>query len=183
NASTAIKAALILPSLTPPLQRRGSKGEVKIDESAIREGLKNVQWSGRLEIFSENPLIILDGAHNPAAAKALSEELKRMRNSEFGIQIRQIILVIGILKDKDFKGIISFFAPIADYIIIVKPKTLRSRNPHDLKNEFLKYTEGVEIIEDIPVAISKAKNLASVNDLICITGSFFTVGEARGCLT
>jgi dihydrofolate synthase/folylpolyglutamate synthase len=178
NASTAIKAALILPSLIPPLQRGGSRGGVKIDESAISEGLKNVQWSGRLEIFSENPLIILDGAHNLAAAKALSEELKRMRNSEFGIQIHNIILVIGILKDKDFKGIISFLAPIADYIIIVKPKTLRSRKPDDLKDEFLKHTEGVEIIEDIPAAISKAKNLASMNDLICITGSFFTVGEA-----
>jgi dihydrofolate synthase/folylpolyglutamate synthase len=178
NASTAIKAALILPSLIPPLQRGGSRGGVKIDESAISEGLKNVQWSGRLEIFSENPLIILDGAHNPAAAKALSEELKRMRNSEFGIQIHNIILVIGILKDKDFKGIISLLAPIADYIIIVKPKTLRSRKPDDLKDEFLKHTEGVEIIEDIPAAISKAKNLASMNDLICITGSFFTVGEA-----
>ncbi|MBI4377637.1 MAG: bifunctional folylpolyglutamate synthase/dihydrofolate synthase [Nitrospinae bacterium] len=167
NASTSVKAALVL-----------NEAGFKIGEKAIHEGLKNVRWNGRLEIVSENPLFILDGAHNPAAAKALSEELEGMSNSKFGIQIHKIILIIGILKDKDFKGIISLLAQIADYIIIVKPKTLRSRNPDDLKDEFFKYTEGVEIIEDIPDAISKAKNIATVNDLICITGSFFTVGEA-----
>src|SRR3989338_10049723 len=79
NASTAIKASLILPSLIPPLQGGGSRGGGKIDESAIRDGLKNVKWSGRLEIVAENPIIILDGAHNPAAAKVLSEELKELK--------------------------------------------------------------------------------------------------------
>ncbi|MBI3583773.1 MAG: bifunctional folylpolyglutamate synthase/dihydrofolate synthase [Nitrospinae bacterium] len=192
NASTAIKAALILPSL---------RGGVKIGDSAIYEGLKNVKWQGRLEIVSENPIIILDGAHNPAAAKVLSEELKKFWNSEFGIRINKLILIIGILKDKDYKGIISFLAPIADYIIAVKPKTLRVREPEDLKIESLKYPpppasphkwgrnkvgglmERVEIIEDISEAVLRAKGLASVDDLICITGSFFTVGEARKWVT
>jgi len=208
NASTAIKASLILPSLIPPLQRGGSRGGVKIDEFAIREGLKNVKWSGRLEIVSENPIIILDGAHNPAAAKVLSEELKKLKYRSQKPEVRsqnKLILVIGILKDKDYKGIISFLAPISDYIIIAKPKTLRVREPEDLKIESLKYPpppaggwgrgpqtphkwgrnkvgglmERVVIIEDISEAVLRAKNLASTDDLICITGSFFTVGEAR----
>jgi dihydrofolate synthase/folylpolyglutamate synthase len=161
NASTAVKAALLL---------KGMGFDIGVE--SIRRGIKNVQWSGRLEIVSDNPIIILDGAHNPAAAKVLSEELKGMR-------INKLILIIGILKDKDYKGIISFLAPIADYVIVTKPKTNRVRESEDLKNESLRYTDRVEVIEDIPDAVKKAKNLASADDLICITGSFFTVGEAR----
>lgn len=196
NASTAIKAALILPTF---------KGGVKIDESAIYEGLKNVKWSGRLEIVSENPIIILDGAHNPAAARVLSEELEKIKGQ--GARGRgqgknsKLILIIGILKDKDYKGIISFLVPIADYIIAVKPKTIRVREPEDLKTEAVKYLpppaspykwgrnevgglmERVVIIEDISEAVKKARSLASADDIICITGSFFTVGEARKWVT
>ena len=167
NASIAIKASLII-----------KESGFKIDESNIRDGLKKVQWNGRLEIVSENPIIILDGAHNPAAAKALSEELKKFRNAEYGIRVNQLMLIIGILKDKDYKGIISFLAPIADYIIITKPKTDRGRIAEDLKTESLKYKKDVEIIEDISEAISKAKSYTKSNDIICITGSFFTIGEA-----
>jgi len=167
NASIAIKASLII-----------KESGFKIDESNIRDGLKKVQWNGRLEIVSENPIIILDGAHNPAAAKALSEELKKFWNAEYGIRVNQLMLIIGILKDKDYKGIISFLAPIADYIIITKPKTDRGRIAEDLKTESLKYKKDVEIIEDISEAISKAKSYTKSDDIICITGSFFTIGEA-----
>ncbi len=196
NASTAIKASLILPSHIPPLQRGGSRGGVEIDESAIREGLKNVKWQGRLEIVTENPIIILDGAHNPAAAKVLSEELKELKYRNQKPEVRsqnKLILVIGILKDKDYKGIISFLAPISDYIIIAKPKTLRAREPEDLKRAIpplppLKKggrgdLERVEIIEDISEAVKRARSLANADDLICITGSFFTVGEVRKWVT
>lgn len=183
NASTAVMAALILPPLVPPLQPGGTGRGVKIGEQAIRNGLKNVRWNGRFEIVSEEPLIILDGAHNPAAAKALSEELRRIKRQgargKGQDENSRLIIIIGILKDKDFKGIISFLAPIADYAIIVKPKSDRSRETEDLKNEFLKYIRDVEAIEDIPNAISKAKHIAGKDDIICITGSFFTIGEAR----
>ena len=170
NASIAIKASLII-----------KESGFKIDESNIRDGLKKVQWNGRLEIVSKNPVIILDGAHNPAAAKALSEELKELKYRSQKPEVRsqnKLILVIGILKDKDYKGIISFLAPIADYIIITKPKTDRGRIAEDLKTESLKYKKDVEIIEDISEAISKAKSYTKSDDIICITGSFFTIGEA-----
>src|SRR3989338_8619433 len=103
--------------------------------------------------------------------KLLAGELKK-------INYNKHILILGILKDKDSDGIISFLAPIANHIIIVKPKTPRSSNTQDLKMKALKYLEMVEIIEDISDAISKAINMADSKDLICITGSFFTVGEA-----
>ncbi|MBI3600188.1 MAG: bifunctional folylpolyglutamate synthase/dihydrofolate synthase [Nitrospinae bacterium] len=173
NASTAVMAAYILTE----------KGFIT-GETAIRNGLKNVRWNGRLEIVSEKPLIILDGAHNPAAAKALAEELERIKNQESRCKGQdknsKLILIIGILKDKDFRGIIDFLSPTANYVIIVRPKSDRSSEPEDLKNEFLKYIKDVEVIEDIPDAVSKAKGIAGRDDIICITGSFFTIGEARG---
>jgi dihydrofolate synthase/folylpolyglutamate synthase len=186
NASTAVMAACVLADTG-----------FATGETAIRDGLRNVRWNGRLEIVSEKPLIILDGAHNPAAAKMLAEELKKLKSRESRVESQEsrfridldcrlpttdsrLILIIGILKDKDFKGITDFLAPIIDYVIIVKPKSQRSRDPDDLKDEFLKYIKGVEVIEDIPDAVSKAKGIAGRDDIICITGSFFTIGEARG---
>ncbi len=170
NASTAVMAAHIL----------AEKG-FTIGESAIREGLKNVRWNGRFEVVSEEPLIILDGAHNPAAAKMLADELKAIKGQSQEEESK-LILIIGILKDKDFRGIISSLAHLADYVIIVRPKSDRTREPGDLKNEFLKYISDAEVIEDIPDAISKAKHIAGKDDIICITGSFFTIGEARNII-
>ena len=160
NASTSVETALIL-----------KKGGFKIGAGVIRKGLKGVKLRGRLEILRNNPFIVVDVAHNPSAAKILAGELKK-------INYNKLILILGILKDKDSDGIISFLAPIANHIIIVKPKTPRSSNTQDLKMKALKYLEMVEIIEDISDAISKAINMADSKDLICITGSFFTVGEA-----
>lgn len=160
NASTAVETALIL-------KKRG----FKIGEGAIRKGLKGVKLKGRLEILRNNPFIVVDVAHNPSAAKILAGELKK-------INYNKLILILGILKDKDSGGIISFLAPIANHIIIVKPRTPRSSNPQNLKMKAMKYIKMVEIIEDISDAISRAINTADKKDLICITGSFFTVGEA-----
>lgn len=144
---------------------------LKINEPAIREGLRKTKWPGRLEIVSREPMIILDGAHNPAAAKMLREFLSE------NFYNKKIILVLGILSDKDITGIISELLPIAENIILTKPDYYRASDPERVKG--LVKDHSAAIINNIPDAIMHAKEIAMPDDIICITGSLFTVGEAK----
>ncbi len=144
---------------------------LKIDEAAIREGLRKTKWPGRLEIVEREPLIILDGAHNPAAAKKLKEFLTEFSND------KKIILVLGILSDKDITGIISELSAIADKVILTKPEYYRASEPDKIRG--LIKDPQVTAINNIPDAIIHAKEIAMPDDIICITGSLFTVGEAK----
>ncbi|MFZ3064500.1 MAG: folylpolyglutamate synthase/dihydrofolate synthase family protein [Nitrospirota bacterium] len=144
---------------------------LKINETAIREGLGKTKWPGRLEIVSREPMIILDGAHNPAAAKRLKEFLIELAND------KKIILVLGILADKDISGIVSELTPITENIILTKPDYYRASDPERVKG--LVKDHSAVIINNIPDAIMHAKEIAMPDDIICITGSLFTVGEAK----
>jgi dihydrofolate synthase/folylpolyglutamate synthase len=148
---------------------------LKINEAAIREGLRKTKWPGRLEIVERESLIILDGAHNPAAAKRLREFLSENAHN------KKIILVLGILADKDITGIISELSAIADNIILTKPEYYRASDPEKIK-ELIK-GHPVTVINNIPDAIMHAKEIAMPDDIICITGSLFTVGEAKAFLS
>ncbi|MBI5894241.1 MAG: bifunctional folylpolyglutamate synthase/dihydrofolate synthase [Deltaproteobacteria bacterium] len=101
------------------LEMIGKKG-FKITEDAVRTGLKNVKCNGRLQIISKEPTIVLDSAHNPAGAKVLRDSLLK----EFCY--KKLILVIGIMADKDIKGFLSNIAQIADLVILTKPNTPRA---------------------------------------------------------
>ncbi|MDH5202014.1 MAG: bifunctional folylpolyglutamate synthase/dihydrofolate synthase, partial [Nitrospirota bacterium] len=91
----------------------------------IRDGLSSVRWLGRLEIIKENPTILIDGAHNPAAAEALSDALKKI----FLRKYKKVILVLGIMGDKDIKGIIRPLLPLASKIILTSPDYERAASP------------------------------------------------------
>jgi len=150
------------------------KGAYVTDENII-EGVFTAFNPGRMEIISENPIILLDGAHNPAAM----EQLRISLGKDF--QFNKLILIIGILKDKDFKKMLSFIAPISDIKIVTKSNNIRACEPSVLRNAFndIGYDNNIFTVESIPDAIEYAKSKAHNNDIICISGSLFTVGEAR----
>ncbi len=156
------------------IERLEEKG-FKVSEKAIRSGAKKVFWPGRMHVFSESPKIILDGAHNPSAIKTL---LRAVRE-EFGE--KRIILVIGIMKDKDIKGMLKKIVPHSDYVIYTRPRYSRAADPEDLKRAFDFGKKG-KIIHSLDKAIEEAKSVASSDDIILITGSLFTVGEALSFL-
>jgi len=86
----------------------------EIADEAVRTGLSAVRWKGRLEIVAKHPTVLLDGAHNPAGAAALRKAL-----GEF--TYRRLILVLGILADKDYRGMIRRLAPLAHRVIATRP--------------------------------------------------------------
>jgi len=162
NATTALGAMEVLEDLGYP-----------VSNDAIVEGLKEVKWPGRLEMVCSSPRVLLDGAHNPAGAIALKESLEK----EF--QYRNLVVLIGIMKDKDIDSILHSLAPLADRIILTKPSIDRAASPTFLKKALGRNGKKAEIIEDLKEAIDRGLSLTTEGDLLCITGSLYTVGEAR----
>lgn len=147
---------------------------VPIPETAIKNGLMNAEWPGRLEVVAETPRVIMDGAQNVASAKALVSAVKRH------FVFDRVILVIGVSSDKDIAGISRVLSELADEVIVTRADSQRAADPeeiaHFFKDKPLALTHDSE--EAIRVAYSKAKR----KDLILITGSLFLVGELKNKL-
>ncbi len=166
NAITALGA----------IEMIGEKG-YRIGDEAIYEGLRGVQWSGRLDAVMESPKVVLDGAHNPGAAKSLKEAILQEFNYE------RLLLALGIMNDKDYRGIISTLVPLADMTVLCKPRCERAALPQVLLNEVTRIEKWGEIVEDVGEAVQYLLSRATKRDLICITGSFYTIGEAKAYLS
>jgi dihydrofolate synthase/folylpolyglutamate synthase len=129
-----------------------------------------------LEIVAEHPTVLLDGAHNPAGAAALRKAL-----GEF--KYRRLILVLGILADKDYRGMIRRLAPLAHRLIVTRPPDERALAPDLLAAEAKRWNRKVEVLADPREAVAKARTIAGAADLICIAGSLYLVGAVSPLFT
>jgi dihydrofolate synthase/folylpolyglutamate synthase len=162
NATTAFGAMEVLEDLGH-----------RVSTEAMINGVREVDWPGRLEMISSSPKVVLDGAHNPAGALVLKESLEE----EFHYE--HLVLLIGIMKDKDIQSMLHLLAPLADHIILTKPHTDRATPPSLLKRALGPNGKKAEVAEDFKKAIERGLSLTEKEDLLCITGSLYTVGEAR----
>ncbi len=155
-----------------------------ISETSIRKGLKNVSIEGRLEHVSHDPQIILDGAHNPDAAASLALSVKKLWPG------KKVILVVGIMGDKNIQGILSPIIQIADHVILTKAKYERSASPEMMKEMLssIQMSGGhlkrkpVNITDTVSEALDLAKSLCGKDHIILVTGSFYTTGEVKEAL-
>jgi dihydrofolate synthase / folylpolyglutamate synthase len=165
NAATALAALEIL----------ANEG-FSVDESVIHRGLSETSWPGRLELLQKKPLVIMDGAHNPAAIEKLAEALPQY------FQYRRLILVIGILADKDIAAMLRHILPLADKIIFTRPVLSRAADPQDVANfatgHFEMQIESL-VIQDYGEALDRALKLAGPEDAVVVTGSLYTVSDIR----
>jgi len=148
---------------------------ININSSAIKKGINKARWAGRMEKVSERPLIILDGAQNKASALALKSAIQTIFN------YKRLILVLGIFRDKDIKGICSELERISDRIILTQTAHPRAASVAYLKR-FISNGKVVHTRENLRDAIELALRKAKNEDLILVTGSLFTVGEARAII-
>ena len=147
--------------------------EDAIGKGEIERGLARAFIPARLEVVSRKPLVIMDAAHNPAAMAVLAKSLKLFK---YG----RMILVTGMMGDKDIAGNMKAIAPLAKKVIINKPKLKRAAEPEAVAKEARKYCEDVEIIADVAESKRKALSIAGENDLVLFAGSIYMLGEARG---
>jgi dihydrofolate synthase/folylpolyglutamate synthase len=138
---------------------------------AIRDGLAGAEWPGRMEVLRKRPVILLDGAHNPEGMGAL----KRYIDSHY--RCRKI-LVFGVMRDKDYHTMLREITPGVDTLILTKPQGERALPPQAMTG----YMGTAFLTENVRDALVLAKEMSTDDDLILITGSLFTVGEARACI-
>ena len=148
-----------------------------ISHDNILTGLANVSWPGRFQILSREPLLVIDGAHNPDSARKLKQSLKRYFDVEAKKPKANKILVIGVSSDKDIAGIASELSPVFDKVIVTRSRHPRAMASSAVAAEFSKNDADVSITVDIPSALTMAMNIAEIEGLVCVAGSLFVVGE------
>lgn len=142
-----------------------------VEDQAIRDGLKKVNWRARLEVFKKDPLVLLDVAHNPGGTKALIRALDKL------FPKKQIIFVFGVMEDKDYRSMLKEIFRKAKFAVLTKPDYKRAAEPESLKEIVVKANISFQIIPKVKQAYLFILKNAKPNDIICITGSHFTVGE------
>jgi dihydrofolate synthase/folylpolyglutamate synthase len=161
QVENAVTAALALERLS-------------VGRKAIEEGIARVEWPGRLEMVSERPEIILDGAHNPAGARALAAYIEHF------YQDRNVRLIFGTMRDKSVAEIGGILFPLAREVIVTAPRQARALAPETMRA--VADHPNLRIAAHIEDALAMVGEDASPGDAVFITGSLFLVGEARAIL-
>jgi dihydrofolate synthase / folylpolyglutamate synthase len=151
-------------------------GDRELDPDTIRAGFAAVTSPGRLEVVSRQPLVLLDGAHNPAGARALATALLE----EFVVDRRT--LVVACLADKDLRGILQGLAPATGRLVVTATSSPRSASAEQLRKEAEAVGLAAEVAPDVPTAVRQAIDQAGESEAVVVTGSLYTVGEARDLL-
>ena len=156
------------------LEKRG----FHISKESILKGIGQSFNPGRMETYCLQPYILLDGAHNPAGIEMLTKALQEDYKYE------RLILIMGILKDKDLKRMTQVISQLADIFIATQPKSQRAFPSKDLEELIRSYRYPHQILSSptIDEALQKAISIYEEKDLICVAGSLFTIGEARRIL-
>ncbi|MDX9888455.1 MAG: folylpolyglutamate synthase/dihydrofolate synthase family protein [Anaerovoracaceae bacterium] len=165
NAMTALTALEIL---------RGEK-KISVSKEAFYQGMAKAMQPGRFEVFGAKPFIILDGAHNQGGAESLLETV-----GEFFLDSR-ILMVVGILADKDVDAMIESFSQITDEFIATEPLSPRALSARDIEARLVEINKSVVAIPDMEeaynYAVKKAKNESW--DVLIFGGSLYLVGKIR----
>jgi dihydrofolate synthase / folylpolyglutamate synthase len=164
NAFSALAAAELLV---------GSGFNVPV--TALATGIERTSWPGRMEIIGEAPRIMLDGAHNPAGARALADSLRYVPHDA-------LILVAGVMADKDAEEIFNPLFPLADLVYTVSPAMERAMPSGKLAALCRSLGVACHDAGTVAEGLEQARNDARQGDLILVCGSLFIVGEARSIL-
>ena len=170
NASLAIKAVTL------------ALGNAGWNIQTIKAGLASTRLRGRLEIINSDPLVIIDGAHNVSAARALAQFARKYLGD------RRIIMVLGIMADKDTKGVLDALLPVSYETIFTAPAYARAESPRRLAalaeaSGFANVSVAATVMDAVATASDRQALCGDgILRAVIITGSFYTLGEALGAM-
>ena len=172
RGSHQMENAAVAVGLAKALER---KARIQISEEAIRQGLMDARWPGRLERVMDRPRIILDGAHNVDSIQKMLQAVKRH------FHYSDLIVVFACSDDKDAQGMLKELESELNYLILTQFSQARALPAKKME---VPEDSGKEVFVEpvIKNAIMKAKSIAEPDDLIVITGSLYLVAEARQLL-
>lgn len=152
------------------------------DEEGIRTGLQQVQWAGRMEKVSENPPIILDGAHNPEGAASLAQSI--VQHYEY----KKLHFMMGMLESKNHKGYLKHILPLVDTLIITEPDFPKKwpadqllKQVRELK-EYCKPSLEVIVEENWKSAVQELQRVTTDQDLGIVSGTLYLISDVRSWL-
>jgi dihydrofolate synthase/folylpolyglutamate synthase len=152
--------------------RQLSKYWKRLEKSRIIQGIETAYWPGRLEMISENPLVIVDGAHNEEGAEALRKYVQEFIS-------KPIVLVFAVMRDKNIERLSEILFPIAEKVIYTKFPFYKAASPEDILRLTPRFEDRIVIQPDINMAIQTALRNASSDGVVLGVGSLFLVGEIK----
>ncbi len=146
----------------------------RLSDQSVRQGLESAWLPGRLEQISERPTVVVDVAHNELSAQALADALR----DTFAAERRRLIFVVGLSRHHEPGPFLAPLAALEPAALIATEPTFRSRPAKDVALAARQHDiKKVETIVPVSDAARRALSLAGPDDLICVTGSFYTVGD------
>ena len=148
----------------------------RLDEDAARTALGAMRIPGRLEVVARSPLIVLDGAHNPAGAEALARALVE------AFTWSRLHVVLAVSSNKDLDGVMAALAPMADVWYPAQNESVRSFPSQHVAERIAAAGGRVADLGTVEESLAAARDAAAEEDLILVTGSLYTVADARRAL-
>lgn len=165
NAVTALEVIDVLRKL-----------DYEIPDEAVEAGLYSVSWPARFEIIHDDPWFVVDGGHNPQCAAALAESIENYFPDD------KRVLLMGVLRDKNYSAIVDTLSPLFDSVITVTPETDRALSAQELaalfENKGKRVTVADSISDGVKMALAQAEDTGAI---VCATGSLYICGEIRTC--
>jgi len=167
---------------------------LRIGDEALRQGLAGVRWPGRLEWVQGRPRLLLDGAHNPAGARALRAYLEEFRISDVGFRISnadkegnpqsdirnpKLVLLFGAMRDKAVAEMADLLFPLAGAVVLTRPPQKRAATTQVLAQLTAHLNRRIIECEDPGAALAKARELAGPDGTVVVTGSLYLVGAVK----
>ncbi|MFZ0865388.1 MAG: folylpolyglutamate synthase/dihydrofolate synthase family protein [Candidatus Sulfotelmatobacter sp.] len=169
NVALAVAAAV-------ELNQQGITG---ITAKSIARGIRGTRWPGRFQVIAARagrPEMVLDVAHNPAGAWALRAALSERYED------RPLIFVFGAMRDKAISEMTEILFPLAERVIATRPQNPRAASPEEIQRAAERTGVDVETVEDVKLAVQRARVLASAATVVVITGSIYLVGEVMSII-
>lgn len=166
NAALALAAAFYL-----------SQQDRRLTKTVLQQGLEHTKWPGRFEIRYTQPVVIFDGAHNPAGIKVLRQTLNEYFPG------RRIVFVLGILRDKAIAEMLTGLLSAQDKVVVTVPLSERACPAVDVAQQIqqLGMIDVIQVENNICEALAIARQLAGPEEIVCVTGSLYLIGAARIC--
>lgn len=148
----------------------------RLEDGDVEHGLYATSWPGRFELCAEEPDFIVDGGHNPQCAETVAENLMHY------FPDNKRVLLIGVLRDKDYEKMMEILAPCADEFVTVAPDSPRALSAEELAGVLSRFSKPVTPCASVAEAVDTAKELAGEDGMVCASGSLYLVGSVRYAL-
>ena len=166
-----LKNAAVVLELVEVLRKKGWK----LEQGDVEHGLYAVSWPGRFELVSDEPYFVVDGGHNPQCAETVRDNLLHY------FPDKRRILLLGVLRDKDYPGLTAILDAAADEYVCITPASARALPAEELAEHLKRYGKPVTVCGSIRDGVTEALRRSDGDSVVCAVGSLYSVGEIRAC--